>query len=240
MSIGLLISAWLVGALGGLHCIAMCGGFMGAIAARDAAGAMPLRAARAIVISQAGSHAGRLFMYAIIGALFGALGATLIASIDLLPLQRATYAIANALLLVLGAGLMLRMPALPMLQRLGMRAFAPLLRAIRPLLRRSDALGRVAMGLIWGLMPCALIYSALPMALVAGGWWQGALVLAAFGLGTLPNLMATGLALGRARRLLATATLRNVAALALIAFGTAGLWRVLAAPETRGRSPFCF
>ena len=240
MSIGLLISAWLVGALGGLHCIAMCGGFMGAIAARDAAGALPLRPARAIVISQAGYHAGRLFMYAIIGALFGALGATLIASIDLLPLQRATYAIANALLLVLGAGLMLRMPALPMLQRLGMRAFAPLLRAIRPLLRRSDALGRVAMGLIWGLMPCALIDSALPMALVAGGWWQGALVLTAFGLGTLPNLMATGLAVGGARRLMATATLRNVAALALIAFGTAGLWRVLAAPETLGRSPFCF
>ena len=89
-------------------------------------------------------------------------------------------------------------------------------------------------------MPCALIYSALPLALVAGGWWQGALVLAAFGLGTLPNLMATGLALGSARRLLTTATLRNTAALALIAFGTAGLWRVFAAPGTLGQSPFCF
>jgi len=240
MSIGLLISAWLVGALGGLHCVAMCGGFLGAIATRDAAAAAPLRPARAIVISQAGYHAGRLFMYAIIGALFGALGATLIASIDLLPLQRATYAIANALLLVLGGGLMLRGPALPMLQRVGMRAFAPLLRTIRPLLHRSDALGRIAMGLVWGLMPCALIYSALPLALVAGGWWQGALVLAAFGLGTLPNLMATGLALARARRLLASQTLRNVAALALIAFGTAGLWRVLAAPGTLGQTPFCF
>jgi hypothetical protein len=56
----------------------------------------------------------------------------------------------------------------------------------------------------------------------------------------LPTLLATGLALGRARRLLATATQRNVAALALIAFGTVGLWRLLAAPGTLGQSPFCF
>ena len=240
MSVGLLFSAWLIGALGGLHCIAMCGGFIGAIATRDAARGVPLQPARAIVIGQAVYHAGRLITYALLGALFGALGATVIAYIDVLPLQRAMYVMANALVLILGLGLVWRAPTLPAMQRVGMRAFAPLLRAMRPLLRRSDTLGRIAMGLVWGLMPCALIYSALPLALVAGGWWQGALVLSAFGLGTLPNLLATGLVLGRARRLLSSQALRNVAALALIAFGTAGLWRAMATAGSLPASPFCF
>lgn len=65
-----LISAWLVGALGGLHCLAMCSGFVAAIAARDGAagdGTVPLLPARAIVHQQLVYRAGRITTYMLLG-----------------------------------------------------------------------------------------------------------------------------------------------------------------------------
>jgi sulfite exporter TauE/SafE len=239
MSIGVLVSAWLVGTLGGLHCVAMCGGLLGAIGARDASRTQPLQSARAIVARQATYHAGRLVTYSLLGALFGAFGAATLGIVDLLPLQRAIYILANLFLLLLGTSLVLHTPGVPIFQRLGAWAFAPLLRAMRPMLQRPDASGRVAMGLVWGLMPCALIYSVLPLALLAGGAWQGALVMLAFGLGTLPNLLATSMLIGRAGRLVSTRAMRQGAAAMIIAFGMFGIWHVLAAPEGLAQGPFC-
>jgi sulfite exporter TauE/SafE len=239
MSIGILVSAWLVGTLGGLHCVAMCGGLLGAIGARDAARAQPLLSARTLVARQATYHAGRIVTYSLLGALFGALGAATLGIVDLLPLQRAIYILANVFLLLLGTSLALRTPGVPMFQRFGARAFAPVLRAMQPVLRRSDASGRVAMGLVWGLMPCALIYSVLPLSLLAGGAWQGALVMLAFGLGTLPNLLATGVLIGRAGRWMSGSAMRHAGAAIMIAFGMLGIWRVIAAPEALAQGPFC-
>ena len=77
--------------------------------------------------------------------------------VDLLPLQRAIYILANVFLL-LGASLVLHTPDVPIMQRLGARAFAPVDAARNELvLNRSDASGRAALGLVWGLIPCALI-----------------------------------------------------------------------------------
>ena len=239
MSIGVLVSAWLVGALGGLHCVAMCGGLIGAIGARDAARAQVLHPARAIVVRQATYHAGRLVTYSLLGALFGALGAAALGLVDLLPLQRAIYILANVFLLLLGTSLVLRTPGVPVMQRVGARAFTPILKALQPALQRSDLAGRVAMGLAWGLMPCALIYSVLPLALLSGGAWQGGLVMLAFGLGTLPNLLAAGVLVDRAGRFMSGSGIRNAAALAMIAFGMLGIWRVLFAPAALAQGPFC-
>jgi hypothetical protein len=95
------------------------------------------------------------------------------------------------------------------------------------------------MGLVWGLMPCALIYSVLPLALLAGGAWQGGLVMLAFGLGTIPNLLATGVLLGSAGRFLSGSAMRYAAAVMMIAFGMLGIWRVLVTPEALAQGPFC-
>ncbi len=239
MSIGLLVSAWLVGTLGGLHCVAMCGGLLGAIGARDAASTQPLQPARTLVVRQATYHAGRIITYSLLGALFGALGAAALGIVDLLPLQRAIYILANVFLLLLGTSLVLRTPGVPIMQRFGARAFAPVLRAMQPVLQRSDASGRIAMGLVWGLMPCALIYSVLPLALLAGGAWQGGLVMLAFGLGTLPNLLATSVLMSRAGRFMSGSAMRHAAAVVMIAFGVLGIWRVLFAPDALAQGPFC-
>lgn len=110
---------------------------------------------------------------------------------------------------------------------------------LRPLLHRPGAAGRIALGLIWGLVPCALVYSVLPLALFAGGAWQGGAVMLAFGIGTLPNLLAAGVFLDRGKRVLERSPLRYAAAAILTGFGLVGIWRVFYEPGALATGPFC-
>ena len=183
MSITLLVSAWLVGALGGVHCMAMCGGLLSAVAARDANAVAPLRPAAEIARRQFAYHAGRLATYALLGTLFGAAGAATLGAVSVLPLQRALYVATNVLVVLLGASLAFRAATMAPLQQAGLRAFAPVLRGLQPLLRRPGTSGRIALGLAWGFMPCAMIYGVLPLALLSARMLRhaGAAVLIAFG-----------------------------------------------------------
>ena len=239
MSLALLASAWLVGALGGLHCAAMCGGLLAAVTARDAAGPRPLLSRTALARRQLGYHAGRLSTYALLGAVFGAAGSLTVSAVALLPFQRSLYIAANVVLLCLGASLVIRVPAVHALQRVGVASLAPVLRTFGPILRRDDIYGRAGMGLVWGLMPCAMVYSVLPLALMSGGAWQGAAVMLAFGAGTLPNLIALGAAIDGIRRWLSSRTVRLFGALVLFAFGSVGIHRVLFAGDALAQGPFC-
>lgn len=246
MSMALLTSAWLLGALGGLHCAAMCGGLLAAIGARDAQRSRALVSAKTIALRQLGYHGGRLFTYALLGAVFGSAGAFTSSVIDLLPYQRATYGAANVLLLVLGISLVVRhsvfarrVAVLHGLQRAGLTSFAALLPAVAPIVRRDDIYGRVGMGLLWGLMPCAMVYSALPLALMSGGAVQGGTVMLAFGLGTLPNLVTLGAAVHGVRRWLSSRIARVSGALLMMGFGLLGIHRVLFATATLAQGPFC-
>jgi sulfite exporter TauE/SafE len=238
VALSVLISAWLVGALGALHCLVMCGGLLGALAARDLA-VQPLLPARALALRQVAYHAGRVATYAALGSAFGAAGAYALRAADLLPLQRALYLAANGLLLVLGISIALRTPGVAWLQRLGTRGFSLILPLLQPLLRRPGIAGSVASGMVWGLLPCALVYSVLPLALLAGGAWQGGAVMFAFGLGTVPNLLAGALLLGRARRVLEGKPLRYAAAALLTGFAVAGFRRVLFDPGALAQGAFC-
>ena len=80
---------------------------------------------------------------------------------------------------------------------------------------------RFVLGLLWGMTPCALVYGVLPVAMFAGSAPDGALVMLAFGLGTLPNLAFAGAALGVARRWLQRPIARHAAATLVAAFGIA-------------------
>ncbi|HEY3532205.1 MAG TPA: sulfite exporter TauE/SafE family protein, partial [Casimicrobiaceae bacterium] len=135
--------------------------------------------------------------------------------------------------------LVVRMPAALALQRAGVVLVMPLLRHVQPLLRAPGATGRVTMGLAWGLMPCALVYTVLPLALLAGGPAQGALVMLAFGLGTLPNLFAGGVLLAALRRSIPTVVLRYAAAALIAAFGLFGLVQAFGAQVTLTNLALC-
>jgi sulfite exporter TauE/SafE len=237
-----LIGALLVGLLGGVHCLAMCGGFIAATSVRDGSvgtGTFALLPASVIVRRQLGYHAGRIGAYALLGAAFGAAGAAALRAADFLPIQRGLYLIANGFLLLIAASFMMRLLALEGLQRIGAKAFATALPIVQPILRRSGTMGRVGLGIVWGFVPCALVYSTLPRALFSGGAAEGMAVMLAFGLGTLPNLMAANLLLARAKPLLARPVWRRAAAVLVGGFASLGVYRALYDPSTFAHGRFC-
>lgn len=244
MSVSALIGALLAGILGGLHCMAMCGGFLTAMAGPAASGAardVSILPAGVLAWRQLPYNLGRICTYAVLGALAGSAGAlAMSASATLLPLQRALYVVANVFLLALAIGIAGRGKGFAWLQRAGASAFGGLLPAVRPLLGARAPSARFAVGLVWGLVPCALTYSVLPVALFAGGAPQGAAVMLAFGLGTLPNLVVAGVAMARVRRWLEAQSFRLAAALVLAAFAIVGIVRALYVTPSLAHGPFCF
>ncbi|HEY4636993.1 MAG TPA: sulfite exporter TauE/SafE family protein, partial [Burkholderiales bacterium] len=80
-------------------------------------------------------------------------------------------------------------------------------------------------GMLWGLLPCAMVYAALATATLAGGPAQGALAMLAFGAGTLPWLLGAGGALARLRAGPGLARLRAAAGVLVLGMGVAGLAR---------------
>ena len=244
MALSALIGAFLAGAFGGVHCIAMCGGFATALSGRAGAepgarGVVTLHPARALALRQLPHNAGRILTYAILGATAGGAGEAILSISGGWPLQRALYAAANLFLLALAVSIATRRNLYAGLQTAGHAVFGSVLPAVRPLMRADSPAARVALGMVWGLVPCALIYAVLPVALFAGGAWEGAAVMAAFGLGTLPNLLAAGYLASRARSLRNARALRLAAATLIGGFALVGLWRA-AMPGALPHNPFCF
>jgi uncharacterized protein len=238
MALSALIAAWLAGTLGGAHCLAMCGGFLAALSGTGRT-AQPLLPAGALALRQLPYNLGRITTYALLGAAVGAAGGASMVAVDWLPLQRALFVVANLFLLGLGVGIAWRREGAAPLQRAGAALFAKFAPAVRSLTTRDNAPARYLLGMIWGLVPCALIYGVLPIALFAGSALAGTAVMLAFGLGTLPNLVAAGWVVARARAWQGGRVARYGAALLLIAFAGVGIWRALFGPMSMAEGPFC-
>ncbi|MBK8525356.1 MAG: sulfite exporter TauE/SafE family protein [Betaproteobacteria bacterium] len=217
-----LFALFLVGLLGGTHCVGMCGGIVGALSMGGA--------------SRPSLHLaynlGRISSYALAGAIVGALGSASLALAGQLPLRVALYVLANLMLIALGFYLMGVTRALAFTERVGQNLW----QRIQPLTRRFLPAQSVAqafpLGMLWGWLPCGLVYSALATALAAGSATQGAMLMLAFGLGTLPNLLLAGLLLVRLRHIVQRPWVRMGSGLLVAGFGVWGLlgvWRLLAA-----------
>lgn len=214
-----LLGGLALGALGSAHCVVMCGGIAGALALAPGA-----RDAPSAFVRQTAYNLGRVTSYAVAGAVAGALGvalAQLFGATGMMVLR----ALAALLLLALGLYLSGWWSGLAHLERLGAhvwRLIAPLAARLRPGRSLSGAL---ALGMLWGWLPCGLVYSALALAATAGDWRRGALLMTGFGLGTLPAMLATGLVARRVTTFARAAAPRRVAGVMLIAFG---LWTLAA------------
>jgi len=219
----LLATAFAVGLLGGVHCMAMCGGVVAALGLR-APGAGP--PGRAGVLRQLGYNGGRLATYAGLGAAAGALGALGLRAPGARPVQIALLVAANAIVVLLG----LSIAGLPGAARFLERAGALVWRVVRRLGGRlapaESATGAVLAGIVWGFLPCGLVYGVLATAVAAGSAARGALVMAAFGAGTLPNLLAAGLTAETLRRLVRGPRVRLAAGAAIVLIGLIGLVRL--------------
>jgi sulfite exporter TauE/SafE len=217
-------AALIAGLAGSGHCLGMCGGVAGALAMRarttHAGGVSESRVALALAYNLA-----RISSYALAGTLAGLLGRTLLRAVDVAPLSIALRVAAGLIMVAAGGRLLFGWRLLDPIEAAG----AGLWRRLAPWtnrgVHRAGLTGAIGLGLAWGWLPCGLTYSMLLLAATTASVTQGALVMAAFGLGTLPSMLTATLVLDRAARALASrASLRNVAGTLLVAFGawTAG------------------
>ena len=185
-----LLSAALVGLLGGVHCLGMCGGVVGALTF-----SLPVTVQRQwwrMMSYQLAYNLGRITSYTLAGALFGFLGSQLVSLAAFLPMQQALQVVAGGFMVALGLYLAGLWQGVVVIERLGGRLWARL----QPWTQRLTPVRSLPQawlyGLVWGWLPCGLVYSMLIWALAAGSAVQGAALMLAFGLGTLPNLMLMG------------------------------------------------
>ena len=211
------LALFVVGLLGGTHCIGMCGGIVGALSIGG-----PARPALHLAY-----NAGRILSYGLAGALAGGLGGASLVLGGQLPLRLALFVLANLMLIALGLYLMGVTRALAFSERFGQRLW----RHVQPLSRRYLPARHVAqafpLGLLWGWLPCGLVYSALITALTSGSALHGAGLMLAFGAGTLPNLLLAGLLAVRMRAYAGKPAVRLSAGLMVLAYGLWGLWSAL-------------
>jgi sulfite exporter TauE/SafE len=235
----LVVTAFLIGLAGGVHCVAMCGGIVSALNLR--ADPPPAHAAGSLAAlsRQLGYSLGRVASYAFAGAVAGGAGGIGLFYQDVLPAQVVLLVVANGLIVLLGLYLAGIGTAVLALERAGGFVWTTLKRFGARLTPANTGARAVAVGLAWGLLPCGLVYSVLAMALASGSALRGAGVMAAFGLGTLPNLLVAGVLVHRLQRFLRAPRTRLLAGFAVIALGIAGLARIPGLTEHIRRGLHC-
>lgn len=208
----LLASALILGLLGGGHCLGMCGGLMGALTLAIP----PEQRARRLRLLLA-YNLGRILSYATAGLLIGLAGWAVASS----PAAMALRVAAGLLLIAMGLYLAGWWSGLTRIEAVGRhlwRHLQPLASRLMPVSSLPRAL---LLGAVWGWLPCGLVYSTLLWASSQGSPTDSALLMLAFGLGTWPVLLATGMAAERLTALLRRRGVRVAGGLLVILFG---LW----------------
>lgn len=216
-----LLTALTAGILGSTHCLGMCGGIAGALGVSARAASKTTSGAVALTTT---FNLGRLAGYALIGAIAGLLGGGIGAAIDLPAWSAIARGVTGALMVMIGLQIAFRWQLLRFIEESGGRFWTRLAPAARRLLPVRSPAGAFALGMMWGWLPCGLVYSMVLMALVAGDAGRSALIMASFGLGTLPAMTLTGLAATRFKLTTARPLVRRLAGALLVVFG---LWTAL-------------
>lgn len=214
-----LIAVLLVGLLGGVHCLGMCGSIVGIFTAQ-----VPKDKARwPFHLAYSG---GRIASYATAGALVGSIGQAGLLMRDAVPVQHLLFALSSLMLIALGLYLAGVWGVVRRLEHLGgglWKHLQPYTSRLLPVNTVPRALG---LGALWGWLPCGLVYSVLLTALASGSAVQGALIMLVFGFGTLPNLLAIGLFWESIKGWVQSPRVRMLAGLLVMAFGVYGLSKV--------------
>nr|WP_232964115.1 sulfite exporter TauE/SafE family protein [Pseudomonas putida] len=208
----LLGSALVLGLLGGGHCLGMCGGLMGALTLAIP----PEQRARRVRLLLA-YNVGRVLSYACAGLLLGLAGWAVASG----PAALALRVAAALLLIAMGLYLAGWWSGLTRIEALGRGLWRHIQPVASRLLPVSSLPRALLLGALWGWLPCGLVYSTLLWAASQGHAGYSAALMLAFGLGTWPVLLATGLAAERVNALLRRRSVRMAGGLLVILFG---LW----------------
>lgn len=225
---------FMVGLAGSVHCIGMCGGIVGALSLGGGAGAAaPARAVMAIAVARPALQAnvlrvlayngGRIASYMLAGGVAGGIAGA--GMLHIATLQVAGYWLANLMLVALGLYLMDAWRGLARVEAAGNVIWRRVRPLLKPLMPMDTPFKALAVGALWGWVPCGMVYSALLTAMLQGSALHGAAAMGAFGLGTLPMLFGMGLLGTRLRAQLQRRPVRIASGVLVLGFGLLGLLR---------------
>ena len=210
------LTLFLLGFFGGTHCVGMCGGLSSAFALQ-----LPPHLNRIGLIVLL--NLGRISSYVVIGLLVGLVGQVGISLDDTRAVQNGLYIAAYVLLLLLGLYLAGISTAATKIEGIG----KPIWKRLNPLLNKLLPIKSVpacfGVGMLWGWLPCGLVYSASLYALGSGNALHGGLYMLAFALGTLPNLLAMGIFAAQLKTFLQKRMVRLCAGLLVAGWA---IWRL--------------
>ena len=208
----ILSTAFLAGLLGSGHCFGMCGGI--------AAGLGALSPGRAVVPALQFNLA-RLSSYAVIGLI----AATVLSGVSgLVPIGRWLRVVTAVMILLIGMKFLFGFPGIGFIERGGAGLWKRILPWALKAGGRNDWLGRVLLGVCWGLVPCGLVYSILVTAASTAHPAKGAITMLVFGAGTLPSMLGLTVAAPALNTFLGDQTVKRVIGFALVVLA---LWTLV-------------
>ena len=186
----MLAAAFGAGLLGSAHCLGMCSGISGLFAVGATVASFKTQVPLAIAY-----NVGRVLSYAFLGITVAAVGG---AAVGAMPGLAGPVRLASGLLIiVVGLQVAFNWRLLAPIERVGAVIWNRLAPHARGLIPATTVLSAAGLGLIWGWLPCGLVYGALLLALTTADPVGGGLVMIAFGLGTMPAMILSGLSAAR-------------------------------------------
>ena len=222
-----LISAFLVGLLGGGHCVGMCGGIVSAVSMHLPNQAKDTPQKQPKIFFLIAYNAGRILSYTLAGVLAGLIGASSFFMGHVLPIQHMLYLISSLMLILLGLYLAGFWHGITVIENVGRALWVKLQPYSKRYIPVQNLKQAFVLGGLWGWLPCGLVYSVLIAAIATGSALNGGLLMLAFGLGTLPTLLAMGMTAVKLKTTLQNVWVRRASGLLVLGFGLFGIFNLL-------------
>jgi len=214
------LQIFLIGLLGGMHCIGMCGGFVAMYSLKKPE-------ERASFPYHALYNAGRITTYSLLGGAVGVLGSFLDQAAQLRGIQSSVLLFAGIVMVLMGLNIAGLFGRGVLIDQSDITKSSVFRSALRTVINMNSVWALFLLGLLLGLLPCGLLYPVLIMAGASGGFLPGVLTMVVFGIGTVPVMMGFGFLVTRIRPHFRRSIYR-VAALLIIILGFQSLLRGMA------------
>ena len=191
----LLSAALLAGLLGSAHCLGMCAGISGLFAANTGVAALDKQLPSALVY-----NIGRIVSYAVLGIIVASFGGVIIKASP--ALAGSIRILSGVIIILVGLKVAFDLRLLSIIERMGASLWSKIAPAARKLVPVTSLPKAFGLGLVWGWLPCGLVYSVLMIAATSADPATGALIMIAFGIGTMPAMVLTGLGAARLSELM--------------------------------------
>lgn len=207
-----LSAAVLAGLLGSAHCLGMCAGISGLFAVSS--GIPTVRNELPFALTY---NIGRVLSYALLGAIVAAIGSVIIRASP--AIAGGVRVVSGVVIILVGLRVALDLHFLNAIERMGATLWSSIAPAAKNLVPVTSLPRALGLGLIWGWLPCGLVYSVLLIAATSAESLRGAMIMTAFGLGTMPAMVLTGLGAAKLSQLMRRRGTRLGLGLLIVALG---------------------